>query len=128
MKIQLTEQEMSNAILNALCNGALTELLMSGIDIDYDKAKYDFFKEAGDCYEDVLIKMINCGENVQLIDLEDFDQPIGQISLEKAMAFINSTEDEHAIEVTQQLVNGEDDSETGYCFLQFITLGEIVYG
>ena len=128
MKLQLTKEEISNAILSALCNGALSDLYSSGIGIGYESSVYRFHKQEGDCYEDVLIRMINAGEPVDLCDLENDGETIGQITLEKAIEFINSTEDEHAIQVIQQLVNEEDDSETGFCFLQFIALGEIVYG
>lgn len=128
MKLQLSQEEISNAILSALCNGALSDLYSSGVGIAYNEDLYKAHKQDGDCYEDVLIKMINAGESVELIDLEDDNETLGFITLEKATEFLNTTEDAHAIEVTQQLVNEEDDSETGYCFLQFIVFGEIVYG
>lgn len=128
MTLNLSQEEISNAILSALCNGALSDLYSSGVGLNYEQAIYKAHKQEGDCYEDVLMRMINAGQPVELIDLEDDDAVLGQITLEKATAFINSTEDEHAQQVIQQLVNEEDDSETGYCFLQFIVFGEIIYG
>lgn len=128
MKLNLSQEEISNAILSALCNGALSDLYSSGIGLGYEKSVYQFHKQEGDCFEDVLIRMVNAGEAIDLCDLEDDGETVGQITLAKATEFINSTEDAHAIEVIQQLVNEEDDSETGYCFLQFIAFGEIIYG
>lgn len=128
MKLQLSEQEISNAILSALCNGAISCLYSSGVGICYEKSVYQFHKQEGDCYEDILIRMLNAGETIKLVDLEDDYEELGDLTLEKTTAFVNSTEDEHAIEVIQQLVNEEDDAETGFCFLQFAVFGEIVYG
>lgn len=61
MKIILEPQEAENIFFDALCNALVQIERDYGIFLYYENDDYDNTREEGDCFEDVLMKMLKNG-------------------------------------------------------------------
>ena len=127
----LTNEQKLNFLHSALCNGGLSELQYSGIELDYlateyDKAKKDL-KSKGEspCYEDVLIQILNNGGELIFKDVECNDTYTNSITLQKVYDNVSKAPQNTLLDY----LNENDDAESGYLLIQAILYdGEIIFG
>ena len=85
MKLSLSKEERDKVLLDILCNGAVGYLASSGVEMEYSDEDYKKHREKGDCYEDVLMKIINSGGKLEFVDTEgDESKTLTAQSLETA--------------------------------------------
>jgi hypothetical protein len=130
MKLLLTQQEIETVLLDCFCNGGLTELFCSGIDYDYNKAKYEKFRVEGACFEDNLLNLLKGGGRLKFVDVEGGDDETFFLTMASATEKLGEIEDANIIEKVKDILseNGNADAWHGYEILQFVLFGEIIYG
>lgn len=123
MKIKLNKKESLEYFKNALINNYFMSI--TGYNLE-KQAEYKIAKETLDngvdaiCFEDVLIKGLLMGFNLELQDCSG-DNHI--VSLDDVYKKVQKTEPEHLID----MVNGNDDSITADAILQTVIFGEIIF-
>lgn len=126
MKLSLSKEERDKVLLDILCNGAIGYLASSGVEMEYSDEDYKKERKQGDCYEDVLLKIINSGGKLEFVDTEgDESKTLTAKSLETALTEI---ENQDFADYVLTLLKEEGDAETGLCALQFILYDEIIFG
>lgn len=127
MKLVLTKEERDKVLLDVLCNGGIGYLGSSEIDMEYSREHYKGVKKEGDNYEDVLLKIINSGGKLEFVDIDggEYSKTLTKESLKQALTNI---EDKHFCKLVLESLNDESDAETGYCIIQFILYGSIIFG
>lgn len=133
MKIILEREEALAIIHSALCNGGLSELSMSGVELnvtdeDYKQAKEELgnpseFAKDVVCMEDVWVQILRSDKPLQFFDEEggeevefNLDKAIEELSKEEALDIVNTYKEE------------QDDAETGWQLLQLCLYGEVIFG
>lgn len=127
MEIVLTHEESEKMFHDALCNGGLSELSMSGIMFTYKKDDYEHAKKQleNPCYEDVLMQILKDGNKLRFVDEECDGEYSRSITLEDVHTKTCKTPFEHL----SAYINEEDDATTAYILLQAILYdGEIIFG
>lgn len=125
MKLALTLGERNKVMLDILCNGAISFLAQSDVDMEYSLVEYKNLKKEGMSYEEVLLELINSGGKLDFIDSEgEFSSSITSKSLEKCLTNII---DEFLIENVLTLLNESGDAENGLIVLQFILYNEVIF-
>jgi len=126
MKLSLNKEERNKVILDVLCNGAIGFLEQSGVEMTYSDQDYKKTRVKGDCYEDVLLKILNSGGKLEFIDNEgDESKTLTDEVLTKALTNI---ENQDFADYVITLLKEEGDAETGLCVLQFILYDEVIFG
>lgn len=127
MKLVLTKEERDKVLLDILSNGGINYLASSEVDMQYSREHYQGAKKDGDCYEDVLLKIINSGGKLEFIDSDggEYTKILTKESLKQALTNI---EDLHFCKLVLESLNEESDAETGYNLIQFILYGELIFG
>ena len=129
MEIKLTNLESEEFFYRALCNG-LSYLNSHGIVLDYDSADYKKAKESLKsesnqivCYEDVLMRILKDGGELQIVD-EEGDEYNGVITLADVHERVQHSPQERLIEME----NEEDDAITADCILQTVLFEDVIFG
>lgn len=127
MKLILTKEEIDKVFLDILCNGGIGYLASSEVEIEYLQEEYKKVKSDGDCYEDVLLKIINSGGKLFFIDTDggEFSRTLSKESLTEALTNI---EDLHFCQLVLESLNEQSDAETGYNLIQFILYDNLIFG
>jgi len=128
MKITLNKEEIQTVLEDALCNGGLSCLGDSGIELDYKKTDYIEHKETGDCYETVLMKMLNNGKALSFIDEECDGEYSVDLTLKLATERLTDITDKHLSDTVKRMLDEESDAEDGYVLIQFILYNEVIFG
>jgi len=127
MKLVLTKVEQDKVLLDILCNGAIGFLNSSEITMDYSNELYKSLKQTGDNYEDVLLKIINAGGKLKFIDADsgDYSKNLTKESLNEALTNIENIDFCNYVLAS---LSEQSDAETGFCLIQFILYGELIFG
>lgn len=126
----LTIEEIEEYFYSALCN-SLSLMGGYGLELDYKPTEYNAAKAKLQsaspneviCYEDVLMEILRSGGTLTLIDFEGDEEP-AIITLKDVHERMSKV----PMQRIMDMINEEDDAETGDVILQTIFLGEVVYG
>jgi hypothetical protein len=130
MEIRLTNQEAENIFHTALCNG-LSQLGNYGLELvysdkHYEEAKSIIKKDKPNemiCYEDVLMKILKMGYQLTLKDNEGGEDDV-VFKIIDVYTGMKRVPHKQII----QMVDEEDDAYTADIILQYVILGDHVYG
>jgi hypothetical protein len=124
MKIILTQEESENFFHTALCN-SLGYIEGYGLELDYKKQDYQSAKEklTNPCCEDVLMQILKDGNKLTLIDLE-CEEYTKSITLDDVHKYVQEMPFNHLC----NMINEDDDAETGDVLIQYVFYQEIVFG
>jgi hypothetical protein len=137
MKLLLEKSEKEKFFFNALCNG-LIYFSQYGLEIDCDNADYQLAKKELEenpklaeswggggsvCYEDIFMQVLKMGKTLQAIDHEDNVDNVS-ITLEDMYANIELTPFSHLNDMVQE----QDDADTGDAILQSVFFKDIIFG
>lgn len=127
MKLVLTKEERDKVLYDILCNGGLSYLRSSDVTLDYSDEHYKGVRKEGDCFEDVLLKIINSGGKLEFIDHDggEFTRTLTRESLKQALT---NVEDKHFCQLVLESLDEQSDAETGYNLIQFIIYGKLIFG
>lgn len=127
MKLVLTKEERDSVLLDILCNGGISYLASLEVELEYSPEHYKGAKKEGDCYEDVLLKIINSGGKLEFVDQDggEFSKTLTKESLKQALT---NVEDKQFCQLVLDSLNEQSDAETGYNLIQFILYGELIFG
>jgi hypothetical protein len=124
MKITFeNDQEVLDLIHNALCNG-LSTLAQYGITLNTRESKYRENRQDGDCYEDVLTRILAKGGNLYFEDEEDESS----IFFNLEMAKENLSTHKPIFHNIINMIIGNDDANDADAILQACIYGEVIYG
>lgn len=122
MKIILAPEEAEKIFFDALCNSLGGLESYYGFQLEYDTDLYYKVRETGDCYEDVLMKILRCGGKLTLNTkgyLED--KPIG---LKEVHNRVQKTTSKHLMDAILE----QGDYTTGDEVLQTVFFKEVIFG
>jgi hypothetical protein len=126
MKLKLNKEEIKSVILDILCNSGIS--MLDFITVDYSQEHYHKVKADGDCFEDVLYKILEDGGILEFID-DEYD---GDYSRDLTMGLINQRLNEiDSVDFTELIttsLNEESDALTGYELIQWFLYGESIFG
>jgi hypothetical protein len=135
MQLILSQDELHELIYSALCNGGISELHASGLEIRYSRSEYQDAKQKlidkdptkGVCYEEVLMQMLRDGKRVYFKDMEG-GEPDAELNFELAAKNLQNNKD--AVKDILSMLDENDggDAFTAWNVLQYAMLGELVYG
>lgn len=107
---------------------------MDNTTLEWAKARSQVKKEMGDdyCIEDVMIQMINNGDNIKFFDAEDPDEGedpnmcwyLNADTLSRGCALYS----ENRGDLVECLRNADFDADEADCLMQYALIGEIVFG
>ena len=135
LKVTLTPELSEELFYNALCNALGYMCSGYGLRIDYKKADYknaklklatrtsDYSEFQAICFEDVLMQVLRDGNEIALVDEEGSEDTVS-ITLSDVHARVQNAPTRHILD----MINEEDDADTGDAILQTVFLNEIVYG
>jgi hypothetical protein len=111
----------------AFCNG-LQEVRYWGFKIRYVNKEYDLAadyyrsRHMMPCYEDVLMRILECGGRIKFVDLEgDMSTSLTKEKLHENFKYVPQR-------VIDNMNNEHDDAEDADIFLQCILFKEITFG
>lgn len=141
MKIILSDEDIIKLVYNAFCNGGLSEIQNSDVELrffegDYTKAK-DILKAqplSSDtiCYEDVLVQLFKDGKLIFVDHNDDkkyeFTPALVRNNIDELVS--SDEPNKQAIDEVMQVLDddGDNDAWTNFNTLQFMIFKEIVYG
>ena len=131
MKILLTNEESETMFHNALCSG-LSYISGYGLKLDYSKADYtsareEFIKANPDtaiCYEDVLLKMLQMGYKLTLVDEEGdgaYTREIGIVEVHERVMLAPARN-------IMNILDETDDAEDADIIIQTVFYQDIIFG
>jgi hypothetical protein len=125
MKIILTHEESEKYFYNALCN-SLGYVDCYGLEMDFKREDYKSAKNKlkNPCYEDILMQILRDGNKLTLVDFEGDGDQTKSITL----ADVHSRVQETPIRHLMNMIEENDDAETGDVILQQVFYQEIVFG
>jgi hypothetical protein len=125
MKIILTHEESEKYFYNALCN-SLGYVDGYGLEMDFKHEDYKSAKNKlkNPCYEDILMQILRDGNKLTLVDFEGDGDQTKSITL----ADVHSRVQETPIRHLMNMIEENDDAETGDVILQQVFYQEIVFG
>jgi hypothetical protein len=125
MKIILTHEESEKYFYNALCN-SLGYVDGYGLEMDFKREDYKSAKNKlkNPCYEDILMQILRDGNKLTLVDFEGDGDQTKSITL----ADVHSRVQETPIRHLMNMIEENDDAETGDVILQQVFYQEIVFG
>ena len=139
MKIEFLKSDAEKILHDAFCNGGLSELNHSGIEIEWDSEinsnNYSNAKkrlqESGMtsiCIEDVYIEILKNGDCIQFTDFQE-DELIN-LDINNALSNFNSLKDEEKMELAKFLDEDDFSTDAWDCFnaLQYAFFGKIIFG
>jgi len=131
MKITLTNEESEIIFHNALCNG-LSCMRNYGLELDYKDEEYTKAREELNktnpnntiCYEDILLKMLQMGYKLTLVDEEGDGAYTSEIG-------INEVHERVQLAPARNIINTldeTDDVEDADVIIQTVFFNEIIFG
>ena len=124
MEIILSHQESEEFFYNALCN-SLDYISGYGLELSYKKEDYKSAKEKleSPCFEDVLMQILKDGNQLTLIDLED-----GYYTKSITIEDVHNKVQKSPLRHLTNMINEEDDAETGDVIIQSVFFDDIIFG
>lgn len=124
MEIILTHKESEEYFHNALCN-SLEYIQDYGLELFYKKNEYHSakLKLENPCYEDVLMQILKDGNKLTLIDLED-----GYYTKSISIDDVHNRVQKTPIRFLMDMINQNDDAETGDVVIQSVFFEDIIFG
>lgn len=124
MEIILTHKESEEYFHNALCN-SLEYIQDYGLELFYKKNDYHSakLKLENPCYEDVLMQILKDGNKLTLIDLED-----GYYTKSISIDDVHNRVQKTPIRFLMDMINQNDDAETGDVIIQSVFFKDIIFG
>jgi hypothetical protein len=125
MKIILTHEESEKYFYNALCN-SLGYVDGYGLEMDFKHEDYKSAKNKlkNPCYEDILMQILRDGNKLTLLDFEGDGDQTKSITLADVHRRVQETPTRHLMNMIEE----NDDAETGDVILQQVFYQEIVFG
>jgi len=125
LKISLTNELSEEIFFNALCNSLDYMCSSYGLDLKYKQSDYKNAKDklSSPCFEDVLMQMLRDGIKIGLKDLEGGEDTV-YITLDTIHERVKNVPLDHLLD----MINENDDADTGDVVLQIVFLNEIMYG
>jgi len=127
MQIILTNEECENLFHNALCNVMGCSYMEGfGLEWEYNQSSYKRAREVltNPTYEDVILQMMKNGGTLTLKDIEGEEEQTKSITLKDVYERLPKT----PFKSLSDMINGEDDVETGDVVIQTIFYNEIIFG
>tara|TARA_R110000796_G_scaffold1673_8_gene6995 strand:- start:1329 stop:1700 length:372 start_codon:yes stop_codon:yes gene_type:complete len=123
MKITLSNEEILEFFLNALCNG-LSYISGYGMTLDCDQGAYDEAKAklTSPCFEDVYMQVLKDGGKLIFTDNEAEEDH--EVTLAHVIERMPNVE----AETLMEMANEQDDACTADVILQTIIFGEVIFG
>lgn len=123
--IKLTNKASEEYFHNSLCN-SLGYMACYGLQLDYDDNAYATAKAKlkSPCYEDVLMQVLKDGGTLTMTDLEGDGEYTQTIAIDDVHNKVQDTLPSHLA----NMINGNDDADTGDVILQTVFFGEIIFG
>lgn len=128
MKIVLTQEEKDKVVLDILCNGAIGFLRQSGVNLEYSDLEYQDLRQKGDCFEDVLMRILNQGDGLQFTDEEGDGEYSVLLTKELVSERFDTLDDADFTRNVQTILDETGDAENGLEVLQFLLYGESIFG
>ena len=125
LKISLTNELSEEIFYNALCNSLDYMCSSYGLDLKYKQSDYKNAKDklSSPCYEDVLMQMLRDGIKIGLKDIEGGEDTV-YITLDTIHERVKNV----PITDLLDMIDENDDADTGDVVLQIVFLNEIMYG
>jgi hypothetical protein len=125
LKISLTNELSEEIFYNALCNSLDYMCSSYGLDLKYKQSDYKNAKAklSSPCYEDVLMQMLRDGIKIGLKDIEGGEDTV-YITLDTIHERVKNV----PITDLLDMIDENDDADTGDVVLQIVFLNEIIYG
>jgi len=130
MEIKLTNEESEEYFCNALCN-SLSQLRDYGLTLDYNTKEYKAAAEklkesktSAVCFEDVLMEILRTGGSISLIDEEGDGEMNSSITIKDVHELVATTPTSYLTD----MINEEDDADTGDVLLQTVFYKSIIFG
>jgi hypothetical protein len=128
--INLSIQEIEEIFYSALCN-SLSLIGGYGLELDWKPAEYQAAKaklqsaspNEALCFEDILMEILRSGGTLTLTDFEG-----GEDATTITLKDVHERMSKVPMQRIMDMINEEDDAETGDVIIQTIFLGEVVYG
>jgi len=125
LEIPLKNDLKEEIFYNALCNSL--DYMCSGYGLDLRYKESDYLKAksklTNTCLEDVLMQMLRDGAKIGLKDLEG-GMGTEYITLDTVHERVKNVPSHHLF----NMIDGNDDADTGDAILQTVFLNEIIYG
>ena len=124
MKVTLTKKESREIFHTAMCNG-LGWVSSYGLFLEYDKEEYRTTSKSlkHPCHEDVLLRMLENGNTITVVDEEDEDGDV-EITIDKVYDRMNNV----PIDSLLRIINETDDVIDADVVLQTVFFNEVIYG
>lgn len=121
MQITLTQEESEQFFLTALCN---LDYVCGGYDLTlvYDFDHYNKVKQSGDCFEDVLLRILKDGGKLGLHDNEGEETTF--ITLTDVHEWVQKMPAQRIINFAEETGDAEDDD----VLLQTVFYREVIFG
>jgi hypothetical protein len=125
LKVSLTNELSEEIFFNALCNSLDYMCSGYGLDLKFKQSDYNNAKAklSSPCYEDVLMQMLKDGVRIGLKDLEG-GMGTEYITLDTIHERVKNV----PITDLLDMIDENDDADTGDVVLQIVFLNEIIYG
>jgi len=131
MKILLTNEESETMFHNALCNG-LSYISGYGLKLDYSKADYASAREELNkanpdttiCYEDVLLKMLQMGYKLTLVDKEGDGAYTSEIGINEVHERVQLAPARNIMNILDET----DDADDADIIIQTVFFNEVIFG
>ena len=125
LKISLTNELSEEIFFNALCNSMDYMCSSYGLDLRYKESDYKNAKAklTNPCIEDVWMQMLRDGSRIGLKDLEG-GMGTEYITLDTIHERVKNV----PITDLLDMIDENDDADTGDVVLQIVFLNEIIYG
>jgi hypothetical protein len=128
--IILTDEFKKEILFNSLCNGlgqicSYYDLQWDVSETFYDEAKKELKEQKPNeaiCIEDVLMKVLENGKSVKIVDLEN--EETHYLRLKDSLFKM----DKLPIWVINQFLDESDDSDSADVVLQICIFGEVIFG
>lgn len=134
VKRSLTRDELFDVLATAVEGGIGYWACLDNTTLEWAKARSQVKEEMGDdyCIEDVMIQMINNGDNIKFFDAEDPDEGedpnmcwyLNADTLSRGCALYS----ENRGDLVECLRNADFDADEADCLMQYALMGEIVFG
>lgn len=123
--IKLTPEKSLEYFFNSLCN-SLGYFTSYGFEVDFNEEEYKKSKEklTSPSYEEVFIQMLKDGYGLTVNDIENDGEYTTTIYLKDVVEKVQKTPIRHL----SNMINEEDDADTGDVILQTVFFDEVVFG
>ena len=125
MTIVLTPTESEEYFFNSLCN-SLGQMGGYGLELTYNEGEYQESRKKlkSPSYEDVLLQMLKDGYSLTMTDIEGEGEYTKTITINDVHEKVMKTPLHHL----NNMIEENDDSDTGDVILQTVFFDDIVFG